>query len=39
MGNITATTETVKRFGFTPAIEPEDYTIPGLVAELVKDAE
>ena len=33
------TTETVKRFGFTPDIEPEDYTIPGLVDALVKDAE
>jgi uroporphyrinogen III methyltransferase/synthase len=30
------TTKTVEGFGFTPDIEPEDYTIPGLVAELVK---
>ena len=33
------TSETVKRFGFTPSLEPADYTIPGLVAELVADAE
>ncbi|AMK10485.1 uroporphyrinogen-III C-methyltransferase [Pseudodesulfovibrio indicus] len=32
------TSETVKRFGFTPALEPEDYTIPGLVDALIKDA-
>ncbi|QGY40050.1 uroporphyrinogen-III C-methyltransferase [Pseudodesulfovibrio cashew] len=31
------TTETVKRFGFTPAIEPEEYTIPGLVEGLLTD--
>ena len=31
------TSETVKKFGFTPHIEPEEYTIPGLVEELVKD--
>ncbi len=33
------TSDTVRRFGFTPDIEPEDYTIPGLVEELVKAAE
>ncbi len=33
------TTKTVERFGFTPDIEPEDYTIPGLVDVLLKDAE
>jgi uroporphyrinogen III methyltransferase/synthase len=29
------TSKTLASFGFTPAIEPEDYTIPGLVAALV----
>ncbi|MFH1914601.1 MAG: uroporphyrinogen-III C-methyltransferase [Pseudomonadota bacterium] len=29
------TSKTLARFGFTPSIEPEDYTIPGLVAALV----
>jgi len=32
------TTKTVQRFGFTPDIEPEDYTIPGLVDVLLEDA-
>ncbi len=31
------TSGTVKAHGFTPDLEPEEYTIPGLVAELVKD--
>jgi len=32
------TTKTLERFGFTPSIEPEDYTIPGLVDALLMDA-
>ncbi|OIQ49507.1 Uroporphyrinogen-III C-methyltransferase [Pseudodesulfovibrio hydrargyri] len=32
------TSDTVRKFGLTPAIEPEDYTIPGLVDALIKDA-
>jgi uroporphyrinogen III methyltransferase/synthase len=32
------TSKTLSGFGFTPAIEPEDYTIPGLVAALVDSA-
>jgi len=31
------TTKTVERFGFAPALEPEDYTIPGLVDALLAD--
>ncbi|SHJ23282.1 uroporphyrinogen-III C-methyltransferase [Halodesulfovibrio aestuarii] len=30
------TTKTLERFGFTPDIEPEDYTIPALVDALVE---
>jgi len=32
------TTGTIKTFGFTPDIEPEDYTIPGLVDAMLSDA-
>ncbi|WP_243544404.1 uroporphyrinogen-III C-methyltransferase [Pseudodesulfovibrio tunisiensis] len=32
------TTKTVHEYGFTVDVEPEDYTIPGLVAELLKAA-
>jgi uroporphyrinogen III methyltransferase/synthase len=30
------TTKTLEQFGFTPDIEPEDYTIPALVDQLVE---
>jgi uroporphyrinogen III methyltransferase/synthase len=32
------TSDTIRKFGLTPALEPEDYTIPGLVDALIKDA-
>ncbi|MBI9112102.1 uroporphyrinogen-III C-methyltransferase [Maridesulfovibrio ferrireducens] len=32
------TTKTLEGFGFEPDIQPEDYTIPGLVDELVKES-
>ncbi|WP_147822307.1 uroporphyrinogen-III C-methyltransferase [Salidesulfovibrio onnuriiensis] len=31
------TTKTVHEYGFTVAVKPEEYTIPGLVEELLKD--
>jgi len=31
------TSKTVARFGFSPAFEPQDYTIPGLVEALLAD--
>lgn len=37
IGPITA--KTLAGYGFTPDVQPEDYTIPALVDELVKDAE
>lgn len=36
IGPVTA--RTLERFGFTADMQPEDYTIPGLVAALVADA-
>ncbi len=31
------TTGTLKKFGFTPDIQPDDYTVPGLVQALLAD--
>ncbi|BCS88579.1 uroporphyrinogen-III C-methyltransferase [Pseudodesulfovibrio sediminis] len=33
------TSETLSKFGFAADIEPEEYTIPGLVGALIKEAE